>query len=568
MRGFRKLIPALVLVSALVLTPTAGEAQVSDARVKHALQVLEVGGKRQAIDALKKIIAESPKLAEAHAVLAMAYLENNQVDLALNAAQTAFDIDRKSVVARQARAMVYGRQGRVEDALKEFYQAIKLNDKEIGSYLALSRYYLTLGPDSLKSAEVMLYRAQAINDKDVRSYLGLGELYEKQRIPDLAISQYESAKKLDPKDVTVGAKLAALYFRDRRYTESINEWINVIRIDSTFSQAYYQIGRLYFLAEQYANAVGYLERYVGMEPEDLEGYWLLAQALTEAGQYSRATPYLEKLAVNDSLKQRSQLLLAKSYFASKEFDKAIAIYRQSNNLDNADRDFYARALLLSGDSTGAVDQFQLALVSDTERTETARVTTRKTLAQLLLALKRGKEAADVFKQLVIDKPSVENWTGLAYYYAQAQLTEEALKAYDSALARDPENLKIHIAIAQTLAGKDPAGAAMHEAFSRVLKLAEKQGNLDAQGQANGWIGYHYNLQKKYQDALPHLDNALKQLDEKSAFRTNVHLMLAGAHHNLKNLKEAEKHYKEVLRRDPNNKAAKEGLEILRKANGK
>jgi Tfp pilus assembly protein PilF len=309
MRGIREIVAAIVLIVALVILPERGTSQISDARVKHALQVLEVGSPRQAIEALKKVIAESPKLAEAHAVLAMAYLENKQLDLAATSAQTAFDLDRKSVLARQSRAMVYGRQGKVEDALKEFYQAIKLNDKEIGSYLALSRYYLTLAPDSMKQAEVMLYRAQAINDKDVRSYLGLGELYEKQRIPDLAISQYEAAKKLDPKDVTVGAKLAALYFRDRRYTESINEWMNVVRIDSTFSQAYYQIGRLYFLAEQYGNAVGYLERYVALEPEDLEGYWLLAQALTESGQYAKALPYLEKLAINDSLKSRSQLLL-------------------------------------------------------------------------------------------------------------------------------------------------------------------------------------------------------------------------------------------------------------------
>jgi cytochrome c-type biogenesis protein CcmH/NrfG len=179
-------------------------------------------------------------------------------------------------------------------------------------------------------------------------------------------------------------------------------------------------------------------------------------------------------------------------------------------------------------------------------------------------MKRGTEAANVFKQLTVDKPNVENWTGLAYYYSQAQMFDEAVQAYESALALDPENLKIHVALSQTQAMKDPSGAAMREAFERTLAIAEKQGNEDVQGQANGWIGYHFTSQKKFAEAVPYLEKAVKQIEDKSPFLTNVHLMLAGAHHNLKNLKDAEKHYKETLKRDPANKSAKEGLDILKK----
>lgn len=546
---------------ALMSTPQSGKSQVTDARVKRALQTMELGGEKQAVTELRKLTSESPKNAEAHAALAIALLKTRAVDEALTSAQTAFDLDRKVILGRIARGMVFGEQGKVGDALKEFNQAIRLDDKEMGSYLALARYYLKL--DSNKQAEVMLYRAQAINDKDVRSYLGLGELYEKQRIPDLAIAQYESAKKLDASDVTVSAKLAALYFKDRRYTESINEWIAITRADSTFSQAYYQIGRLYYLADQQAKAVAYVEKYTMMEPDDIYGHWLLAQALAESGQYGRALPALEKVAMNDSLKGLSQLLLAKSYVASKEYPKAIDIYKNAKNLSNADFDFYGRAALLIGDTTLAITALKQALVNDTSRTDAQKDATRKMLASTLLGQKRGAEAAEIFKELALARPTVDNWIGVAYYYGQAGMTDQAVEAYEKALAADPNSMKTWMGLGQLHAGKEASTPKMKQAFEKALALAEKESNKDIMGQANGWIGYHHYAAKEFDKSLPYFKKSVELLDTKSPYLTNFYLMFGAAHHSLKNLKEAKQYYEEVLKRDPNNKSAKESLENVK-----
>ena len=190
--------------------------------------------------------------------------------------------------------MAYGKLGRVSDAIAEFKQSIKLNENEIGSYLALSRYYLSI--DSLKTAEVTLYRAQAINGQDARSFLGLAELYERQRIPELAIGQYEQAMKIDPNNVTVHAKLAGLYFRTRKYNESAGEWLKITGIDSTYAPAYYQIANLYFLGKQYDVSRRYATRYAELRPADISGQWLLARSLT-AIQLMSASP----LAVENPL---------------------------------------------------------------------------------------------------------------------------------------------------------------------------------------------------------------------------------------------------------------------------
>jgi tetratricopeptide (TPR) repeat protein len=547
-----------------IATPQDGRSQAKDAKVKRAMQQLDLGATRQAIDELKKLTAESPKNAEAHAALAIAYLQNKQIDLAATEAQAAFDIDRKSVIARIARAMVYGKQGNHKDAIKEFEQATKLDDKEISTQLELARYYLSI--DSTKQAEVMLYRAQAINEKDVRPYLGLGELYEKQRSRDLAISQYEEAKKLDPNDVTVRAKLAGLYFRNRQYNESIAEWINITKIDESFSQAYYQIGYLYFLADQHANAAKAFQTYTEKEPNDVIGYWMLAQALTENNQFQQALPALEKVGQNDSLKAKSEILLAKSYTFSKEYAKALDIYKRHNDLAPADLDAYGRALIMTADTNGAIDVFKRALVGDTERTEAAHTNTVKLLSNLLLQKKRYAESAEIFGELAKKSPTNENLSAMGSIYAQGGMEAQALEIFNQMLAKDPNSLTALKGIADMYA-KDPSNPKMKEAYDRLAAAAEKAGNKDIQGQAEGWIGYHLFTLKKYDEALPHLDKSLALLEDKSPYLNNFLLMTGASHHYQKDYPNARKFYEQLLKRDPNNKSAKDALENLKQLQG-
>jgi tetratricopeptide (TPR) repeat protein len=543
-----------------IAQPQDGLSQAKDAKVKRALQQLEIGATRQAIDELKKLVAESPKSAEARGALAIAYLQNKQLDLAATEAQAAFDLDRKSVTARIARAMVYGKQGNHKDAIKEFEQATKLDNKEIAVEIALAKYYLSL--DSTKPAEMALYRASALNENDVRPYLGLGELYEKQRVRDLAIKQYEEAKKLDANDVTVRAKLAGLYYRNRQYNESIAEWIGITKIDESFSKAYYEIGNLYYLADQHANAAAAFKTYTEKEPDDILGYWMLAQALTENNQFQQALPALEKVAQNDSLKAKSEILLAKSYTFSKEYPKAIEIYKRKTDLAPADLDAYGRALILTSDTTGAIAVLRKALVNDTDRADAAHNATVKLLSDMLRLTKQYKESAEVYQELVKKTPTMENLNALAYIYAQGGMETQALETYNQMLAKDPNSLAALKGIGDMYA-KEPANPKMRDAFERLSTAAQQAGNKDLQGQAEFWVGYYYYTVKEFSTAIPHLNKATTLLPADSPYFTNLALVLAVSYQQEKDKTNAIKWYKEVLKRDPNNKTAKEQLQNLK-----
>ncbi|MDP4199869.1 MAG: tetratricopeptide repeat protein [Bacteroidota bacterium] len=539
-------------------------AQATDGRVKAALRLIDLGNAREAISTLQQLVQQEPKNAEAHAGLALADVEINNVGAALTEAQEAFDLDRRNVLVRIARGTVYGKQGHVQDALKDFQDALKSNDKEIGTYLALSHYYISI--DSLKPAEILLYRAQQTNDKDVRSYLGLAELYERQHIPDLAIGQYEQALQRDPNDVIVHAKLAGLYFRTRKYNESAGEWLKIIRIDSTYGDAYYQIANLYFLAHQYANAAMYATKYAALRPNDIAGQWLLARAMTENGQYKEALPALQAVSSNDSLRALSQLLLARSYFFSKDYPKALDIYRNAKTLGPLDLSNYAAILITQGDTAGGIDQYKKSLVDDTIRSAQEKLQTQIAIINLLYKQKRYEEAGQMFAEMAQATPSVHWYLSAGQAYSSAKKPELAKQYYDKALALEPNSVAVRYQIAFDALTSDAGTQEALDAFDKLEATAKAAGSTDTVALAEGFMAYHFGAHKDWAKAATHLEDAVKPLEGgKSPFLMNFELLLAQSYHQQHEIEKAKVWYEKVLKLDPDNKGAKEGLEFIRQA---
>jgi len=547
-------------VLALAMSPIA-RAQATDTRVIAALKLVDLGNAREAADNLRQLTTAEPKNAEAHAGLALALTDLNDLNTALTEAQAGFDIDRKNILVRIARGTVYGKQGRKDDALSEFRQAVKLNDKDLGSQLALSRYFITI--DSLKSAEITLYRAQQMNSTDVRSFIGLAELYERQHIQELAIGQYEQAKKIDPKDVTVHAKLAGLYYRTRKYNESAKEWLKIIETDSTYPDAYYQVGNLYFLAKQYPNAANFAQRYVRLRPNDVYGQWLLARSLTEIGQYQEAMAPLQAVAANDSLRSLSQLLLARSYFYSKDYPKALDIFKNAKSLSPQDLSFYGTTLVVSGDTAGGIEQMKKSLVNDTVRTAQQKRETQNAIVGLLYKQKKYDEAGDFFAGLAQSQPSVEWYVSAGQAYAAAKKADLAQQNFQKALALDPNSMKIQYQIAFASLETDASADASRESFEKLLASAKAANNADTTALAEGFLGYHYAAKKDWQKSIDHAEVAVKSLESTtSPFRVSFNLLLGQAYHQLHKFDDAKKYYKKTLELDPANKGAKEGLDYL------
>ena len=553
----------------IILTPVFfignASSQTSNDKIKKELQLLELGNPKQALADLTKVAALNPKDPEAHAALALAMIGSGDIDGAAKEVAIAYDLERKNVLVRISRGVLFGKQGKRSEAIEEFNRAVKINDKEIATFLYLARFYLSV--DSLKQAEITLYRAQSVNGNDVRPFIGLAELYEKQHSTDLAIQQYIDAKKIDPKDVTVIANLAQLYSRGKQYNEAIKEWDNLTKVDPNYARAYYEMAHIYDISEDHVNAAKYAEKYVALEPDNMDGIWLLARSLAESNQYEKARPYLEKAGKIDSM--RANLYLARSYFFGKEYLKANQLYSASKNLNTYDLYYYGFSLVSSGDTNGGIQQWKLALKADTSGKADERLNIRKQIIGYLNIQKKYKEIAEMYLDLAKLKNSADDYVNAGQFFNAASLSEPANTAFESALKINPKLIKAQIGLADLVAKNPEKLADAEKMIDDGSASAVTPEDKESIGNGYGRLGIQYYINKQYEECTNVLEaKSLKFLNAKSPFIINVYNVLGAGFLQQKNYKKSQEYYRKVLEIDPANEDAKKGLEFIKQSQGK
>jgi tetratricopeptide (TPR) repeat protein len=542
-------------------------SQTSDPRIKKDIQLLDLGNPQAALADLRDMAVSNPKNPEAHAAYALALIETGDIANAEKEVATAYDLERKNILVRIARGTLNGKKGKREDAVEDFNKAIKINDKEIASYLALAHYYISI--DSLKSAEVVLYRSQSVDAHDVRPFFGLAELYERQHIPDLAIEQYQEAKKIDAKNVTIYAKLAQLYFRSRKYYEAVKEWDTLVKLDTNYIRAYYEMAHIYDVSGDHVNAAKYAEKYVERAPNDMEGIWLLARSLSESNQPQKALPYLEKASKNDSLKKFTDLYLARSYFFSQEYPKANTLYAASNNLSEYDLYYYGYSLIKSGDTNTGLIKWKQSLAADTSHKAEERLKIRQQIISYLNIQKKYPEVAGMYMDVAKEKNSADDYASAGQFYNVANMPEQAQNAFEAALKINPKSIKAQTGLADAVA-KDPSKLSEAEKMIDAAAVnAQNSDDKEAVGNAYARLGIQYYTAKDYEACVKVMETkSLNYLTKKSPFLINVYKVLGAGYLQLQNNKKASEFYKKALEIDPNDEDSKKGLEFIKQTGKK
>jgi tetratricopeptide (TPR) repeat protein len=557
---FIKILSITTAVFILILSQNL-QAQSSDPHIKKGLQMIDLGNAKEAVSYFHDIVTSGPKNPEAHAGLALALAESGDLTTAETEVATAYDLERKNILVRIARGVVFGKKGKRPEAVEEFNKAIKINDKDLSTYLALAHYYLSI--DSLKSAEVILYRAQSVNGNDVRPFLGLAELYEKQHIPDLAIEQYQEAKKIDATDLTVSVKLAQLYFRAGKYNDAIREWDNITKTDSNYSRAYFEIAHIYDISDDHLNAAKFAEKYVSHEPGNVRGMLLLARSLSESNQYPKALPYLEKLSKIDSTKNFVDLYLARSYFFSKEYAKANQLFASTKNLGAYDLYYYGFSLKEAGDTSGAIEKWKLALVADTSHRAQEKLKIREQIISYLNIQKKYGEIAPLYLESAKQKNSADDYTSAGQSYNAANMPQEARSAFEAALKINPKLVKAMVGIADVMEKSPETVASAEKMIDSAATFASSPEDKESIGSAYVRLGITYYTAKDYEASTSVLERSLTYLSTKSVYLVNAYNVLGAGYLQLQNCKKAQEYYKKVLEINPNDENAKKGLDYLR-----
>lgn len=320
---------------------------------------------------------------------------------------------------------VYTALNQTSDAKTEYQKAIALDPKMSAAYLNLG---LTLLPENPGDAVDPFQHAVDLMPDQERPKFLLATALDRSGKLDEAISQYQSAEKLDSKDFDTHLALALALLRAKRPSDAEPEFRDALTLRPDSDQAHLGLGQCMIAQKQYQAGGDELQTFLKSHPADAKIRVERAAALVDLGKPDEAMAELDRAAAQGPEDANALELRARIYFAKKQYasavpplQKAVALAPQNPNF----RALLGHALLQSKDYTEAVNQLLQANRLDPRANDV--------LGDLVLAEYNVKnygaslQVLDVLSKRAPLPP--ESWFIRGACYDKLEQPEQALDAY-------------------------------------------------------------------------------------------------------------------------------------------
>lgn len=504
------------------------------------------------------------------------YAELDKNVQSLSYYKRAYEEDKDNSLSARKYALALSEKGDFQDALKIIRKAIKNAKDDPYNNLVLGE--ILTNADSLKDADLAIRGAIRKNEKLPEGYLALGNLYFRQKVYELAQTNFEEALKLAPNNIPAQEKLATAYYRmgyfnsvngEREtaniyFTKSLAEWDKITKADTKNARAYYEKGRILFFASKFADAASSLSQYTTLRPEADNipiVRWYLAQSYVKVGNCDAAEPHLvyasEKI---DSVKDKAMLELARCYYNVKKFKQSAEAFttiisRGEIKFESDDNERLGRAMFFSGGDTTKSMSYLLTAVQQNPR----KCRLMDFLGDQYYRRKMFVESIEMQRMRIAscgDSISARAYTLIGSAYYSLNNVDSALISLNMALAKDSNqvfarSLLISCYLTQK---KLPEVRTELANVSRIILGDPIKYKNDIPTIENSYsqVWKQYYDAKDYPEALK---VAKSMADVNPTTGTAGWLRVAFSHQALQDKDGACKAYSEVLKRDPKNESA-------------
>lgn len=432
------------------------------------------------------------KLAEAEAELQkLLAVEVRDGDAQLNAYRAA---------AFRQLGGIYVQQKKIPEALAAFENTLKLNANDSAVHYQLGM--LLLGSQQNQPAVVHLRKAYALGLKNASVLLNLARAEFTQGQATEALGRIDEILAAKPQSDSLFYQLGVLLFEHLFYKRAEEMLRTAQALNPNSYEIDFYLGLLNFLLEKYDLArdvlTGLIER--GFTTVDL--YSLLGAVHANLGDFERAVSVLEKGISLGPNRYDAQLNLALVYLQRKEIERAEALLEKAART-TADRqikvffqlgksscgDLLAESaqpdLNAKSDPTKADFYFNLAVLFQNRHHHTTALELLKiarkyepasariyfALAFSCLNLEPSSRApAVLFRKVVELEPTMDQgFYFLGEAYARLNDSEEALSAYQKAIALNSKQHLYHFALAKILAEGNRSEESV-KSFQRAIGL--------------------------------------------------------------------------------------------------
>lgn len=205
----------------------------------------------------------------------------------------------------KARAEAYKAMGKTEEANADRRKAIEFYKKEIREEGLAKDYYKSevesmqreldgAKPDNEPKKdvekEIADYSKKIVDKpKDADLYSERASLYYNANKPELALRDYETAKKLDPAEGSYGIEIGRILINQKRYDDAVAEYQKLAEgSEATNPWVYTKMAQALELAGKHDQAIKAADKSIELNPLSGDAYYWRSKALEASGDKEKA----------------------------------------------------------------------------------------------------------------------------------------------------------------------------------------------------------------------------------------------------------------------------------------
>lgn len=304
----------------------------SDPRLQEAARLAAIGKWQEAEVQYRAILKDHPD-SQVLNDLGVLHLRKGEHHKALGYLDKALATSPIYVRAYFNRALTYSRLDNNTAAIVDYTALIRQLPHHFDAHYNLGLLYLKSNdyPNAVRVFE--LAKGLAGGERKARAQLGLGSAYRQLGQAGPARSAFEAAILLRPDYIEPRLELAELEEPTRKgHKRALELYEEVFRLKPDYPPAYFSLARRHSAMGDSAAAEDAYRNAIKFNPEYRNAHYNLGLLLLSQRRYSEAQLEFEWIAKRDPRHSETQFNLARVAYGLKEYERALAKYRQAVEL--------------------------------------------------------------------------------------------------------------------------------------------------------------------------------------------------------------------------------------------
>ena len=271
--------------------------QSADAAYYYGIAQLGLGYMQQARSAFLRATVLQPNWMEPHVELAKVYLANGDNKIAGQESERVLREQSENLDALHVAANAAAKRGELEQALTLFR------------------------------------KIQKLDPRNPTVHISSGEIYLSLKQFDLAISEYETAVKLDPERIDALTGLAQVYMQKGNTQTAFDRVNKQLTISKDKGRIHQLLAQMSLGMKDYTKAIQHLEKTLELNPSLVSAYSMIGNAYLAQNKFDEAIEQYQKAIQKKPSEIPTRMLLGILHDQKKDYAKANEYYRKILDID-------------------------------------------------------------------------------------------------------------------------------------------------------------------------------------------------------------------------------------------